>query len=104
MSSFGAHLSIAGGVSRAVERARKVGCDCLQIFVKPPQQWKFQNLDDAEIARFRTAAARWTPSTCGPSAGSLGQPANRVLNAENAEKDEGECNRRQEEAEQQPDR
>jgi deoxyribonuclease-4 len=50
---FGAHLSIAGGVSRAVDRARDLGCDCLQIFVKPPQQWRFQDLDEAEIARFR---------------------------------------------------
>jgi len=55
MPPFGAHLSIAGGVSRSVDRARAVGCDCLQIFVKPPQQWKFQNLDAAEIARFRAA-------------------------------------------------
>jgi len=54
---FGAHLSIAGGVSRAVDRARDLGCDCLQIFVKQPQQWRFQNLDEAEIARFRAAVA-----------------------------------------------
>ncbi|MEA3367572.1 MAG: deoxyribonuclease IV, partial [Planctomycetota bacterium] len=55
MPRFGAHLSIAGGVSRAVERARDLGCDCLQVFVKPPQQWRFQALDAAEIERFRTA-------------------------------------------------
>ncbi|MFO8011794.1 MAG: deoxyribonuclease IV [Phycisphaerae bacterium] len=53
MPRFGAHLSVAGGVSRAVDRARDLGCDCLQIFVKPPQQWRFQDLDAAEIARFR---------------------------------------------------
>jgi len=53
MPRFGAHLSIAGGVSRAVGRARDLRCDCLQVFVKPPQQWRFQDLDAAEIARFR---------------------------------------------------
>jgi len=55
MPRFGAHLSIAGGVSRAADRARDLGCDCLQVFVKPPQQWRLQALDDEEIARFRTA-------------------------------------------------
>jgi len=54
MPRFGAHLSIAGGVSRAVDRARDLGCDCLQVFIKPPQQWQFQDLDVAEIERFRT--------------------------------------------------
>jgi deoxyribonuclease-4 len=54
---FGAHLSVSGGVSRAVDRARDLGCDCLQIFVKPPQQWRFQDLDAEEIARFRAAVA-----------------------------------------------
>ena len=57
MPRFGAHLSIAGGVSRAVDRARDLGCDCLQIFVKQPQQWRFQALDEAEIARFREGVA-----------------------------------------------
>ena len=55
MPRFGAHLSTAGGVSQAACRARDLGCDCLQIFVKPPQQWRFQNLDDEEVARFHAA-------------------------------------------------
>jgi len=56
MPRFGAHLSIAGGPDRAVERAQAVGCECLQLFVKPPQQWRFQPLDDQTAARFRRAA------------------------------------------------
>jgi len=56
MPRFGAHLSIAGGVERAVERAREIGADCLQLFVKPPQQWRFQPLHDKNAARFRSAA------------------------------------------------
>jgi len=56
MPRFGAHLSIAGGVERAVERAREIGADCLQLFVKPPQQWRFQPLHDKDAARFRSAA------------------------------------------------
>jgi len=56
MPRFGAHLSIAGGVERAVERAREIRADCLQLFVKPPQQWRFQPLHDKDAERFRSAA------------------------------------------------
>ena len=56
MPRFGAHLSIAGGVWRAVERARTVRADCLQLFVKPPQQWRFQPLHDKDVERSRAAA------------------------------------------------
>jgi deoxyribonuclease-4 len=57
MPRFGAHLSIAGGVERAVERACAIRADCLQLFVKPPQQWRFQPLHDKDAERFRSAAA-----------------------------------------------
>ena len=57
MPRFGAHLSIAGGVERAVERAREIRAECLQLFVKPPQQWRFQPLHDKDAERFRSAAA-----------------------------------------------
>ena len=57
MPRFGAHLSIAGGVWRAVERARAIRADCLQLFVKPPLQWRFQPLHDKDAERFRSAAA-----------------------------------------------
>jgi len=56
MPRFGAHLSIAGGVERAVERAREIGAECLQLFVKPPQQWRFQPLHDKDAERFHSAA------------------------------------------------
>jgi deoxyribonuclease-4 len=56
MPRFGAHLSIAGGVDRAVERARELRADCLQLFVKSPSQWRFAALSEAEVQRFRTAA------------------------------------------------
>jgi hypothetical protein len=39
MSILGAHMSIAGGVSKAVERAHKAGCDCVQIFTANNHQW-----------------------------------------------------------------
>jgi deoxyribonuclease IV len=55
MLKIGAHMSVAGGVSRAVERARVHGCEALQIFTKNASQWKCKPLDPAEVRAFRTA-------------------------------------------------
>lgn len=52
---FGAHMSVAGGLFRAVERAVKVGCGVLQIFVKNPNQWVGRRPDEEEVERFRAA-------------------------------------------------
>ena len=46
-------MSIAGGLPRAVERARAADCDTLQIFTKSSGQWRARPLADAEIAEFR---------------------------------------------------
>ncbi|MDP6580862.1 MAG: deoxyribonuclease IV [Vicinamibacterales bacterium] len=46
-------MSIAGGLPRAVERARAAGCDTLQIFTKSSGQWRARPLPDSEIAEFR---------------------------------------------------
>jgi deoxyribonuclease-4 len=50
---IGAHMSVAGGVSKAVERARLHGCEALQIFTKNASQWVGKPLDPAEIQKFR---------------------------------------------------
>lgn len=34
---FGAHVSIAGGMEKAPERAAAIGCEVFQIFSRPPQ-------------------------------------------------------------------
>jgi deoxyribonuclease IV len=36
---FGSHCSIAGGYHKAFEEAKRVGCDCMQIFVTQPRRW-----------------------------------------------------------------
>jgi deoxyribonuclease-4 len=46
-------MSIAGGVSKAVERAVAHGCESLQIFTKNASQWRGKPLDPAEIKTFR---------------------------------------------------
>jgi deoxyribonuclease IV len=53
MLRIGAHMSIAGGVSKAVDRAVAHGCEALQIFTKNANQWRGKPLDPAEIRRFR---------------------------------------------------
>ena len=53
MPRLGAHLSIAGGLPRAVDRAEAGGCQALQIFTKSAGQWRARELPPEEIALFR---------------------------------------------------
>jgi len=53
MPLLGAHMSVAGGVSNAVERAVVHGCEALQIFSKNANQWRGRPLLPAEIREFR---------------------------------------------------
>jgi deoxyribonuclease-4 len=55
---FGAHMSIAGGMHRAFERAAEAGCDCLQVFVKNQRQWNARPLTGDEIEAWQAAAER----------------------------------------------
>ena len=55
MPILGAHESIAGGYYKAVEIARKVGCDCVQLFTKNNNQWRAKEISDEDVARFRDA-------------------------------------------------
>lgn len=50
---IGAHVSIAGGVSKAPERGAAFGCTALQVFTKSPNQWQSKPLDDAECDAFK---------------------------------------------------
>src|SRR5262245_16899984 len=53
MLRIGAHMSVAGGVSKAVDRAVAHRCEALQIFTKNANQWRARPLDPAEVKRFR---------------------------------------------------
>ncbi|MBF0633131.1 MAG: deoxyribonuclease IV [Nitrospinae bacterium] len=53
---IGAHISIAGGVSKAPGRARDVGANAIQIFTKNNTQWRSAPLADKEIAAFHENA------------------------------------------------
>ena len=49
---LGAHMSIRGGVSMAIERARSIGCTAMQMFVKNNMQWFARPLTRDEIRAF----------------------------------------------------
>ncbi len=53
----GAHMSAAGGLVRAVERAVDAGCRTLQVFTKNSNQWDGKPVVAADAAAFRKAAA-----------------------------------------------
>jgi deoxyribonuclease-4 len=55
---LGAHMSIGGGVRRAIERARSINCTAMQIFVKNNMQWFARPLERAEISAFLDHAQR----------------------------------------------
>ena len=49
---LGAHMSIGGGVHRAIERSCSISCNAMQIFVKNNMQWFAKPLDRADIKAF----------------------------------------------------
>lgn len=54
----GAHMSIAGGVDRAVPRGVAVGCRSMQIFTKNASQWAAPPIPEEVARRFREEIGR----------------------------------------------
>jgi len=52
---LGAHVSIAGGVSRAFGRAADIGASAMQIFTKNANRWQASPLPDKELEAFASA-------------------------------------------------
>jgi len=49
---FGFHISIAGGFSKIVERAKQRDCETIQFFSRNPKGWRYEPLDKKEIEAF----------------------------------------------------
>ncbi|HTZ17889.1 MAG TPA: deoxyribonuclease IV [Dissulfurispiraceae bacterium] len=49
---LGVHTSIAGGVHLALDRARELGCNTMQIFSHNPRQWAVADIPREIAARF----------------------------------------------------
>jgi deoxyribonuclease IV len=54
---LGAHVSVAGGLPTALDRAAALECTAIQIFVKNANQWRGRALDEAEVTAFRDGHA-----------------------------------------------
>jgi deoxyribonuclease-4 len=54
---IGAHVSVAGGLDRAVGNARAAGCEALQVFVSNARGWAPPPVDPAADERFRADLA-----------------------------------------------
>jgi len=60
---IGAHVGVSAGYPAAVEYARSVGCECMQVFAKSPRRWHARDLapEVATAFRERVAALRMGP-------------------------------------------
>lgn len=54
----GAHVSSAGKLSKAIDRAKAIGAECVQIFYGPPVAWAQPKYEPALMEEFRANAAR----------------------------------------------
>lgn len=58
---LGAHMSVSGGLHKAVERIRSVHGTALQIFTRNQRQWKAAPVSEAEAAQWKQAVRDWGP-------------------------------------------
>lgn len=83
MAILGAHMSAAGGVHKAVQRAKEVGCDCVQVFTKNNNQWQGKPLTDADCAAFKEALVEFGithPTSHNSYLINLGSPKDELWN------------------------
>jgi len=64
MVRLGVHVSVAGGLFKAVDRAQEKGCDAFQIFTSNPRAWRSKPISTNCIERF---AARLRESELSPA-------------------------------------
>ncbi len=55
---YGAHMSIAGGLDKAISRGESIGCTTIQLFTKSSRQWTCNPLSTEEIELYKTTVAQ----------------------------------------------
>jgi deoxyribonuclease IV len=50
---YGAHVSSAGGISTAIDRAQELGCTAVQVFTQSPRMWRPTAHTEEQVERFR---------------------------------------------------
>jgi len=58
---LGGHMSIVGGLDKAIFRGEEIDCTAIQIFTKSNRQWGAKVLTDEDIKKFKSA---WKNSFC----------------------------------------
>lgn len=53
MDYLGAHMSISGGIAKAIERGRAACCGVIQVFTQNSNQWRGKPITDTDAALFR---------------------------------------------------
>lgn len=59
MRPLGVHVSISGGIHRALERAEDLDCTAAQIFSHNPRGWAVKPLNRDQVAEFRVLRDRF---------------------------------------------
>jgi deoxyribonuclease IV len=54
---IGGHVSTAGGLEKAIERAEERGCETMQVFNQSPRAWRPPKYSEADFAAFRERLA-----------------------------------------------
>ena len=57
--NLGAHMSIAGGVYKALERGESAGCNVVQIFTRNQTRWVSPPLKAEDVEKFRQRSPRF---------------------------------------------
>ena len=59
MVKLGFHVSIAGSLDLAVERAAALSCDTFQMFTRSPRVWAAKPISDGTALAFKKALERF---------------------------------------------
>jgi deoxyribonuclease-4 len=55
---LGAHVSVSGGIHTAIERAKAMGAESVQVFTQSPRAWRPTNHDPENFERFKERRAK----------------------------------------------
>ena len=55
---LGAHMSIDGGLHRALERGHSIGCEAIQLFTRNNVRWKAKARTEEELRLYRETLTR----------------------------------------------
>ncbi len=64
MSKIGAHVSIAGGITNAPQRAAELGCEVFQMFTRSPRGGAAPKITKEIAKSFKSEMKKWNQENC----------------------------------------